>query len=51
MNIDTINAIVAFLQRVELKGSEVPAFNKIMGDLQVEKSKAEVEENTGEKND
>lgn len=33
MDINTINNILAFLSRVDLKGSEVPAFNAVIEKL------------------
>ena len=33
MNKETLNNIFAFLQRVDLKGHEVPAFNKAINEL------------------
>ena len=39
MEKETINMIVEFMKRVELKGAEVPAYTKIMQELEAEFNK------------
>ena len=41
MTKEGINAIVQLLNRVDLKGNEVPIFNKVIAELQEEFQKAE----------
>ena len=33
MNPETLKLLVTFMQRVDLKGAEVPAYNQVMGEL------------------
>lgn len=46
MNEETIKLALEFMKRVRLEGSEVPAFNKVVGELmnQLKETSTEVEE-------